>query len=212
MTGVQTCALPISSVRGSEDSPGMKGTDSPCLRGSDSPRSKDSNSLPKGKEPLGAAGKDSPRAQDSPSLKGCDSPHAMRVDSLAGKAPPPGGETYEVERRRAEAERLLEEAVSSWKEAQEVLEEVKELQTQTLRRRRRRTSGETDATDTPPSPSRDEEEEGVRFRVRLVIKPIPLSRYPLARKGILFGGPAMEKSLDTKIGRASCRERVSSPV
>ena len=34
--------------------------------------------------------------------------------------------------------------------------------------------------------------------VRLVIKPIPLSRYPLARKGILFGGPAMEKSLDTR--------------
>ena len=37
----------------------------------------------------------------------------------------------------------------------------------------------------------------VRDRERLVIKPIPLSRYPLARKGILFGGPAMEKSLDT---------------
>ena len=37
----------------------------------------------------------------------------------------------------------------------------------------------------------------VRVRVRVVIKPIPLSRYPLARKGILFGGPAMEKSLDT---------------
>ncbi|XP_062302168.1 pleckstrin homology domain-containing family O member 1-A [Osmerus eperlanus] len=147
-----------SSARRSEDSPGMKGTDSPCLRGSDSPRSNDSNSLPKGKESLGAAGKDL-RAQDSPSLKGCDSPHAKRVDSLACKAPPPGGETYEVERRRAEAEQLLEEAVSSWKEAQEVLEEVKELQTQTLRRRRRRPSGETDATDTPPSPSRDEEEE-----------------------------------------------------
>ena len=29
-------------------------------------------------------------------------------------------------------------------------------------------------------------------------KPIPLSRYPLARKGILFGGPAMEKSFDTR--------------
>ena len=43
---------------------------------------------------------------------------------------------------------------------------------------------------------------GVRFRVRdrvrLVIKPIPLSRYPVARKGILFGGPAMEKRLDTR--------------
>ena len=39
----------------------------------------------------------------------------------------------------------------------------------------------------------------VGVRVRVVIKPIPLSRYPLARKGILFGGPAMEKILDTRI-------------
>ena len=41
----------------------------------------------------------------------------------------------------------------------------------------------------------------VRVRVtdRVVIKPIPLSSYPLARKGILFGGPAMEKNLDTRI-------------
>lgn len=44
-----------------------------------------------------------------------------------------------MEKRRAEAERLLEEAVCSWKEAQEVLQEVKELQSQTLRRQRRRT-------------------------------------------------------------------------
>ena len=41
----------------------------------------------------------------------------------------------------------------------------------------------------------------VRVRVGVVIKPITLSRYPLARKGLLF-----------EIGRASCRERVSSPV
>ena len=39
----------------------------------------------------------------------------------------------------------------------------------------------------------------VRVRVRVVIKPIPLSRYPLACKGILFGGSAMEKRLDTRI-------------
>ena len=38
----------------------------------------------------------------------------------------------------------------------------------------------------------------VSVRVRVVIKPIPLSRYPLALKVILFGGPAMEKSLDTR--------------
>ena len=39
----------------------------------------------------------------------------------------------------------------------------------------------------------------VRIRGRVVIKPIPLSRSPLARKGILFGDPAMEKCLDTRI-------------
>ena len=38
----------------------------------------------------------------------------------------------------------------------------------------------------------------VRVRVRVIIKPITLSRYHLARKGILFGGPAMEKSLVTR--------------
>ena len=38
----------------------------------------------------------------------------------------------------------------------------------------------------------------LHLRVRVVIKPISLSNYPLARKGILFGGPAMEKSLDTR--------------
>ena len=38
-----------------------------------------------------------------------------------------------------------------------------------------------------------------RVRVRLLFKRIPLSRYPLERKGILFGDPAMEKSLDTRI-------------
>ena len=39
----------------------------------------------------------------------------------------------------------------------------------------------------------------VRVRVRVVSKPIPLARYPLARQGILFGGPAMEKSLDARL-------------
>ena len=38
----------------------------------------------------------------------------------------------------------------------------------------------------------------VRVRVGVVIKPITLSRYPLARKGILFGSQAMKKSLDTR--------------
>ena len=43
----------------------------------------------------------------------------------------------------------------------------------------------------------------VRIRVWVVIKPIPLSRYPLARKGILFVGPAMKKSLDTRIRKGT---------
>ncbi|MEQ2180474.1 hypothetical protein GOODEAATRI_001565 [Goodea atripinnis] len=89
----------------------------------------------------------------------------------------PPEEELEVERRRAEAERLLEEAVSSWKEAQEVLQEVKELQSQTLRRQRRRTyekmtsaaaalqPAATSATaaaeedDTPASPTSPEDDD-----------------------------------------------------
>lgn len=79
-----------------------------------------------------------------------------------------------MDRRREEAERLLEEAVSSWKEAQEVLQEVKELQSQTLRRQRRRTyekmaltpaagspkaTAAADEEDTPTSPTSPEEDE-----------------------------------------------------
>lgn len=100
-------------------------------------------------------------------------PDKLRLSPPALEQP---GEDQEVERRRAEAERLLEEAVSSWKEAQEVLQEVKELQSQTLRRQRRRTyekmttaaalqpaataAGEEDDTPTSPmSPEDDEESE-----------------------------------------------------
>ena len=43
----------------------------------------------------------------------------------------------------------------------------------------------------------------LRIRVRVVIKPMALSRYPLARKGILFVGPAMKKSLDTRIRKGT---------
>ncbi len=80
-----------------------------------------------------------------------------------------------MEKRRAEAERLLEEAVCSWKEAQEVLQEVKELQSQTLRRQRRRTyekmtptaavaglpmaAAAADEDDTPTSPTSPEEDD-----------------------------------------------------
>lgn len=69
--------------------------------------------------------------------------------------------------QRAEAERLLEEAVSSWREAQEVLQEVKELQSHTLRRQRRATyhkmaaaaDNESDMAASPTSPEEDGEAE-----------------------------------------------------
>lgn len=78
--------------------------------------------------------------------------------------PPPSLPTEEEELdvadRRAEAERLLEEALSSWKEAQEVLQEVKELQSQTLRRQRRRTYEKmTMAADVATSPPEGAEED-----------------------------------------------------
>lgn len=79
--------------------------------------------------------------------------------------PPPSLPTEEEEQldvadRRAEAERLLEEALSSWKEAQEVLQEVKELQSQTLRRQRRRTYEKmTTAADVATSPPEGAEED-----------------------------------------------------
>lgn len=77
--------------------------------------------------------------------------------------PPPSLPTEEEELdvadRRAEAERLLEEALSSWKEAQEVLQEVKELQSQTLRRQRRRTYEKmTTVEDVATSPPEGAEE------------------------------------------------------
>lgn len=79
--------------------------------------------------------------------------------------PPPPSLPTEVEEldvvdSRAEAERLLEEALSSWKEAQEVLQEVKELQSQTLRRQRRRTYEKMiTATDMATSPPEGAEED-----------------------------------------------------
>ncbi|KAL0962295.1 hypothetical protein UPYG_G00338240 [Umbra pygmaea] len=102
-----------SSLTGS-DSPCIKDTDSPVLKGKDSPKltGKDSSSL---------------KSIDSPCLRVADSPCSKSADSLLSDC--------DLESRRAEAERLLQEAVSSWRQAQEVLEEVKELQTQSLNRR-----------------------------------------------------------------------------
>uniref|UniRef100_A0A8C2YZQ0 Pleckstrin homology domain containing, family O member 1a n=1 Tax=Cyclopterus lumpus TaxID=8103 RepID=A0A8C2YZQ0_CYCLU len=118
-----------------DESPVQKSPQSPpCAGGSDSSRVKGFDS-PRGSEtdsPHLGSSKESP----SPSLK--NSPRfSGSFESTQSKTP---------DERRGEAERLLEEAVSSWKEAQEVLQEVKELQSQTLRRQRRRTYEKTALT------------------------------------------------------------------
>ncbi|XP_055750241.1 pleckstrin homology domain-containing family O member 1-A isoform X2 [Salvelinus fontinalis] len=145
------------------DSPSLKGSDSPrlknigspfsksfdssSLKGSDSPRIKDT--ILRGKDSPNIIGKNSPSLKSigSPSLKGADSPHA---DSLHSKSAHSLLSDFDLESRRAEAERLLQEAVSSWRQAKEVLEEVKELQTQSLNRR-----SEKKTTDRPPTPPPD---------------------------------------------------------
>ncbi|XP_054878534.1 pleckstrin homology domain-containing family O member 1-A-like isoform X2 [Poeciliopsis prolifica] len=154
----------------------------PCLNRSNSCQAEGSGSL-QGSETdsphLGII-KENQQNQNSPGLhRSFDSAQPKTPDKLRLSPPPlePPEEDREVERRRAEAERLLAEAVSSWKEAQEVLQEVKELQSQTLRRQRRRTyekmttaaaapqpaataataAGEED--DTPASPTSPEDEE-----------------------------------------------------
>nr|XP_040045196.1 pleckstrin homology domain-containing family O member 1-A isoform X3 [Gasterosteus aculeatus aculeatus] len=174
-----------------------RGSHSPATKATDSPRTKSCDTVrsPKLRGPSGSSGLgkegDSPAAKclDSPRGGEPHSPHPgsskespcsseKNSPSFSGsfKSLPPKTEgDPEVERRREEAGRLLEEAVSSWKEAQEVLQEVKELQSQTLRRQRRRTYEKMSLTsaeaglprattageeeDTPPSPNSPEEED-----------------------------------------------------
>ncbi|XP_039676597.1 pleckstrin homology domain-containing family O member 1-A isoform X1 [Perca fluviatilis] len=140
-----------------KDSPRTKSSDtrSPKLKGSrgascpddeeDSAAQKLAESTPPVQEADSQQGSetDSPRPnrKDSASISGSFEPSRPQT---ADRHPPPASppallSESELRMRREEAERLLEEAVSSWKEAQEVLQEVKELQSQTLRRQRRRT-------------------------------------------------------------------------
>ncbi|XP_042166507.1 pleckstrin homology domain-containing family O member 1-A [Oncorhynchus tshawytscha] len=148
------------------DSPSLKGSDSPrlknigspfsksfdssSLKGSDSPRIKDT--ILRGKDSPNIIGKNSPSLKSigSPSLKGADSPRLKGNDSLHSKSAHSLLSDCDLESRRAEAERLLQEAVSSWRQAKEVLEEVKELQTQSLNRR-----SEKKTIDSPPTPPPD---------------------------------------------------------
>ncbi|KAM9340401.1 pleckstrin homology domain-containing family O member 1-A [Symphorus nematophorus] len=156
----------------SPDSSQVKVSDSPRVSETDSPRQGSSNESP------------CTNQKNSPSLSGSFESSQPKTPDKHRLSPPPASsppsllseEDLEVESRRAEAERLLEEAVSSWKEAQEVLQEVKELQSQTLRRQRRRTyekmtptaaaaaalptaTAAADEDDTPTSPTSPEDDD-----------------------------------------------------
>uniref|UniRef100_A0A3P9KPN5 Pleckstrin homology domain containing, family O member 1a n=1 Tax=Oryzias latipes TaxID=8090 RepID=A0A3P9KPN5_ORYLA len=142
-----------------EPPPGLNGADSSQVEGSDSPQGSKTAS-----PHVGRSEESPPQGQMSASVSGsfdCSDKRPMPHSSTPAQL---SKEDLEVERSRAEAERLLEEAVSSWKEAQEVLQEVMELQSQTLRRQRRRTYEKmTTATaaeedDTPASPTSPEDE------------------------------------------------------
>lgn len=94
----------------------LKGSDSPLSTTSSSPHSKGGGS------PY-LRGHENKRAASSPHLRGGLRDSPLREGMLVG---PAGGSEWEV--RRAAAERLLQEAIVSWREAKEVLEEVKQLQ------------------------------------------------------------------------------------
>ncbi|XP_076864989.1 pleckstrin homology domain-containing family O member 1-A isoform X2 [Brachyhypopomus gauderio] len=113
------------------DSPDSKGSNSPLMKCIDLTHIKGSDS------PL-SAGSTSPHVKnmDSPSLWLLSSPHLKGprgVDSPLSHAP-------DWESRRATAERLLQEAISSWEEARDVLAEVKELQARQQRAEQSKTA------------------------------------------------------------------------
>lgn len=139
-----------------KDSPSSKTKESPRVKGKDSPHSKSSKS-PHYKDQFRSRSVDSPdsKASCSPSMKcidlthirgsespisaGNNSPYSKTVDSPSlwlFNSPHFKGmkdtetftELLDWESRRAATERLLQEAISSWEEAREVLAEVKELQ------------------------------------------------------------------------------------
>ncbi|XP_070840625.1 pleckstrin homology domain-containing family O member 1-A isoform X1 [Chaetodon trifascialis] len=167
------------------DSPVQKSAGSPlCVRRSSSSQVKGSDSpqVSKADSPRLGSSKESPSLsqKDSPSYSGPIESSQTKTPDKHRLSPPPSSllseEDLEVESKRAEAERLLEEAVLSWKEAQEVLQEVKELQSQTLRRQRRRTyekmtttvaavaavttaTTAADEDDTPTSPTSPEDDD-----------------------------------------------------
>lgn len=100
------------------------------------------------------------KSSDSPLSTGSNSPHMKSTDpaffrisysphykSIRG-TDSPLNEALDWDSRRAAAERLLQEAISSWREAREVLAEVKELQARQQR-------AEHSKTRTPTTPSQN---------------------------------------------------------
>ncbi|KAK2886964.1 hypothetical protein QQF64_014117 [Cirrhinus molitorella] len=164
------------SVR-AKDSPGSRGKESPHVKSKDSPRLKSSKS-PHSKSALRSKSIDLPdskesssphakcidlthiKGSDSPLSTGSNSPHMKSTDpaffrisnsphfrSMKG-TDSPLSEALDWDSRRAAAERLLQEAISSWREAREVLAEVKELQARQQR-------AEHSKTGTPTKPSQN---------------------------------------------------------
>ncbi|XP_029700425.1 pleckstrin homology domain-containing family O member 1-A isoform X1 [Takifugu rubripes] len=153
-----------------EDVPAAQNSPEPNALGSNTSQVKSGSALLQKSETCGSD-PGSPRSDQktSPSPSGSfESSHSRTADNPCVSPPSPvllREDDLDVASQRAEAERLLEEAVSSWKEAQEVLQEVKELQSQTLRRQRRRTYEKmmptpavTDESDTMASPTSPEED------------------------------------------------------
>ncbi|XP_073678405.1 pleckstrin homology domain-containing family O member 1-A [Garra rufa] len=160
-----------------KDSPGSKGKESPHVKSKDSPRFKSSKS-PRSKNVLRSKSIDSPDSKESSSphtkcidlthIKGSDSPLSTGSNSPHMKSSDPAffrisnsphfrsmkstdsplSEALDWDSRRAAAERLLQEAISSWREAREVLAEVKELQARQQR-------AEHSKTGTPTTPSQN---------------------------------------------------------
>ncbi|XP_072532267.1 pleckstrin homology domain-containing family O member 1-A isoform X2 [Salminus brasiliensis] len=158
-----------------KDSPRVKAKDSPCLKSSKSSHSK-ANFRSKSIDSPDSKGSGSPhmkcidlthiKSSDSPLSAGSSSPHLKSADSPSlwlsssphFKGPKgtdsPLGEMLDWESRRAAAERLLQEALSSWEEAREVLAEVKELQA-------RQQQAEHSKTAAPSTPSKDDKQESL---------------------------------------------------
>ncbi|KAI4871852.1 hypothetical protein NFI96_016418, partial [Prochilodus magdalenae] len=149
-----------------KDSPGLKSSKSPHSKGNfrsksiDSPDSKSSNSphMNSNARLTHIKSIDSPisAGSTSPHLKGVDSPSLWFTSSPHFKGPKgtdsPLSEALDWESRRVAAERLLQEAISSWEEAREVLAEVKELQA----RQQQAKQSKIEASSTPSKDGKHE--------------------------------------------------------